>query len=241
MKDKSYRQAHGVGRKPKPPAIGGIGLGFHTGGGPPAAYSAGHAAPGPAQATPPPSTSPGALPPPPPRPPTASTPAERPLPTTAPADPTPPGPPGFTAPRPQLSHTGVAMAPGAAVTGGVPVKRGFAEASAAAVPAATPTRAQLTGLQGSAAASVHAPRGFVRSTECVGGGSDAPQIVLPSSTGKPAERPASWLQKRLQVLLQAYTPSPPVTTHARYPYCIVWRLWRHAELAYAYSHTRLQL
>lgn len=186
MKDKHYRAAHGGGRKVKA-AVGGAGIGFGAASvQPPASLAASSQAAAP--------TDPAALPPPPPRPPVAATPAERPLPTAAPAAPTPPSPPGQAFQRSQFDQS-PANAPHVATDAAPP---GFTRPAPS--PAATLTRAQQSGAQAAAAAPVvHAPRGFVRSSETVGGGSSVPQIVLPSTTPKPAEAPAPWLQKRLQV------------------------------------------
>lgn len=218
MKDKNYRSAHGGGRKVKA-AVGGAGIGFGAAAvQPPAFLAASNQAPAPVD--------PAALPPPPPRPPVAATPAERPLPTAARAAPTPPGPPSQATARSRFDQA-PADAPQAA-TGAVPAVSappGFTRAEAS--PAATLTRAQQSGKQAAAAAPVvHAPRGFVRSTETVGGGSSVPQIVLPSTAAKPAEAPAPWLRKRLQVChsrlhlycLRAYFPagrSSPLLTALR--------------------------
>eukprot|EP00892_Ulva_mutabilis_P001353 jgi/Ulvmu1/11218/UM072_0055.1 len=195
MKDKNYRQAHGGGRKPKQ-AGGGAGLGFNSSG-PPAAHPASHTV-----APPPDPAAPEALPPPPPRPAAAATPAERPLLTATPATPMPPGQPGVAAARSRFDQAPPSAAPAAAPPAAtvLPAKRGFSQVSpaAAAAPAATLTRAQQSGQQGAAMSAVHAPQGFVRSSESVGGGSDTPQIVMPSATPRPAEAPAPWLQKRLQ-------------------------------------------
>lgn len=197
MKDKAYRQAHGKGKQPRA-AVGGAGIGFGGTAAPPP-YSGSYTV----AATPPPAgfisaaasaSTPddsAALPPPPPRPPVAATPAERPLPTAVPSAPTPPVAAG--------QQTRFDRAAGSAAPAAVPAAAappGFARAAAS--PAATLTRAQQSGNQ-AAAVTMRAPRGFVRSSETVGGGSSVPQIVLPSGTPKPVEAPAPWLQKRLQV------------------------------------------